>query len=48
MAFSHEKIFRQLKESHPRSDVDITFKTIYLHPFPMLVPGWHSRGKQKS
>ena len=33
MAFSHEKIFRELKESYPRSDVDITFNTIYLHPF---------------
>ena len=32
-AFPHEAIFRELKLSDPRSDVDIAFKTIYLHTF---------------
>lgn len=32
-AFPHEAIFQELKLSDPRSDVDIAFKTIYLHTF---------------
>ncbi len=32
-AFPHETIFQELKLSDPRSDVDIAFKTIYLHTF---------------
>jgi len=39
MAFSHEKIFRELKESHPRSHVDVAFKTIYLHTFSYASTG---------
>jgi len=44
MAFSHEKILRELKESHPGSDVDITFKTIYLHPFSYASTGTAFKG----
>ena len=32
-AFPHEVIFQELKLSDPRNDVDIAFKTIYLHTF---------------
>ena len=32
-AFPHEAIFQELKLTDPRSDVDIAFKTIYLHTF---------------
>ena len=31
--FPHETIFQELKLSNPRSDVDVAFKTIYLHTF---------------
>ena len=30
-AFPHADIFNELRFSHPRSDVEIAFKTIYLH-----------------
>ena len=32
-AFPHESIFQELKLSSPKNDVDIAFKTIYLHTF---------------
>jgi site-specific DNA-adenine methylase len=32
-AFPHESIFQEMRRSDPRSDVDIAFKTIYLHTF---------------
>ena len=32
-AFLHETIFQEMKRSDPRNDVDIAFKTIYLHTF---------------
>ena len=32
-AFPHESIFQELKLSNPKNDVDIAFKTIYLHTF---------------
>ena len=32
-AFPHESIFQEMKRSDPRNDVDIAFKTIYLHTF---------------
>ena len=32
-AFPHADIFNELRSSHPRYDVDIAFKTIYLHTF---------------
>ena len=32
-AFPHETIFQELKLSSPKNDVDIAFKTIYLHTF---------------
>ena len=34
-----EKIFREMKLSHPRNDVDIAFKTIYLHTFSFAGAG---------
>ncbi|MEM3260178.1 MAG: DNA adenine methylase, partial [Thermoplasmata archaeon] len=33
LAFAHETIFNELKESEPTDDVDIAFKTIYLFIF---------------
>jgi len=39
MAFPHEKIFRELKAAHPGSDVDVAFKTIYLHTFSYASTG---------
>jgi len=39
MAFPHEKIFRELKEAHPGSDVDVAFKKIYLHTFSYASTG---------
>ena len=33
LAFPHEAIFRELKESDPTDDVEIAFKTIYLHTY---------------
>ncbi|MHB1811847.1 MAG: DNA adenine methylase [Thermoplasmataceae archaeon] len=32
-AFPHESIFQEMKRSDPRNDVDIAFRTIYLHTF---------------
>ncbi len=32
-AFPHAQIFNELRFSHPRSNVEISFKTIYLHTF---------------
>jgi len=32
-AFPHAEIFNELRHSHPKHDVDIAFKTIYLHTF---------------
>ncbi len=29
--FPHETIFQEMKLSNPRSDVDVAFKTVYLH-----------------
>ena len=37
--FPHEKIFRELKLSNPRNDVEIAFKTIYLHTFSFAGAG---------
>ena len=37
--FPHETIFREMKLSHPRNDVDIAFKTIYLHTFSFAGAG---------
>ncbi len=37
--FPHETIFRELRFSSPRSDVDIAFKTIYLHTFSFAGDG---------
>ena len=37
--FPHEKIFREMKFSHPRNDVEIAFKTIYLHTFSFAGAG---------
>lgn len=37
--FPHEKIFRELKLSHPKNDVEIAFKTIYLHTFSFAGAG---------
>ena len=31
IAFPHAEIFNELRSSHPKSDVDVAFKTIYLH-----------------
>ncbi|MHB1708746.1 MAG: DNA adenine methylase [Thermoplasmataceae archaeon] len=31
--FAHEAVFQEMKRSNPRSDVEIAFKTIYLHTF---------------
>ena len=30
-AFPHYTIFQELKESEPEDDIEIAFKTIYLH-----------------
>jgi len=38
-SFPHEKIFQELKLSNPRGDVDIAFKTIYLHTFSFAGAG---------
>lgn len=38
-AFPHEAIFQELKLSDPRSDVDIAFKTVYLHTFSFSSAG---------
>ena len=32
-AFPHAEIFKELRFSHPKYDVEIAFKTIYLHTF---------------
>jgi len=32
-AFPHAEIFNELRNSHPKSDVETAFRTIYLHTF---------------
>ena len=39
LAFPHETIFQELKESDPTDDVEIVFKTIYLHTFSFAGAG---------
>ena len=38
-AFPHEKIFQELKESEPTDEIEIAFKTIYLHTFSFAGAG---------
>ena len=38
-AFPHETIFQELKESDPTNEIEIAFKTIYLHTFSFAGAG---------
>ena len=38
-AFPHEKIFQEMKRSHPRSDVERAFRIFYIHTFSFSSDG---------
>lgn len=38
-AFAHEKIFQEMKRSHPRNDVERAFRIFYIHTFSFSSDG---------